>query len=488
MTALILVAILVPVAAAASGAILGWRRVTAMCAVVCAVVVLACGIAVATLLHGRTHVLAGGLLRADALSVTMLLVIGVVGILATGSGIGYIDGELAHGHTDDREARVYAALVPTFLAAMVLAVCANNIGITWVAVEATTIATAFLVGHRRTRAALEATWKYVVICSVGIVVAFLGTILLYFAAQHAGASTEQALDLDVLLSHARHLDPGVTRLAGGLLLIGYSAKAGLVPFHTWLADAHSQAPAPVSALMSGVLLAVALSVVLRIKPIIDTATGAGYLRTGLLTLGIATLAVAALLLTVTRDVKRMLAYSSMENMGLIAVAASAGTRLAIAALLLHVLAHGIGKTILFLSTGPLQAAHDSISIAAVTGVVARSRLLGASFAIGMVVLLGLPPFAMFASELAIARSLADARLAWALGVALVLIAIAFAALVRNSSRILLGAAPQGAPALDVPAATACALLAGVVVSVVLGVTAGPLTDLLTAAAEQVTTR
>ena len=153
---------------------------------------------------------------------------------------------------------------------MVLAVCANNIGVVWVAIEATTVVTAFLVGHRRTRTALEATWKYVIVCSVGIAMAFLGTVLLYFAARHAGAPAATALNLDVLVAHAGGLDPGVTRLAGGLLLIGYGAKAGLFPFHTWLADAHSQAPAPVSALMSGVLLSVAFSVLIRIKPIIDT--------------------------------------------------------------------------------------------------------------------------------------------------------------------------------------------------------------------------
>ncbi|MGV9661854.1 proton-conducting transporter transmembrane domain-containing protein [Nocardia niigatensis] len=488
MTILVLLAILTPVTAAVAGVVAGWRRSTALFTTMSAATILVCAALLGTRLSGHDHVLVGGLLRVDALSVTMLAVIGVVGTLATWAGIGYIDAELDHGHTDADGARLYAALVPTFLAAMVVAVCANNIGLIWVAVEATTIATAFLVGHRRTRAALEATWKYVVICSVGIIVAFGGTVLLYFAARHTGAPSEHALDLDVLTAHAAALDPAVTRLAGGLLLIGYCAKVGLVPFHTWLADAHSQAPAPVSALMSGVLLSVAFSVVLRMKALVDAAAGPGYLRTGLLVVGLATLAVAALLLTVTRDLKRMLAYSSMENMGLIAVAAAAGTKLAVAALLLHVLAHGIGKTVLFLSTGPLQAAHDSTAIAAIRAVAGRSTLIGTSFAVGMVTLLGLPPFAMFASELAIARSLANARLAWALAVAMLLIAIAFAALVRNSSRILLGPASSAAPAIAVPVTLAGALVAGAVAAVVLGVTAGPLTSLFTTAATQVATR
>ena len=173
-----------------------------------AITVLGCGAALGVRLGAGQHVAMGGLLRADALSVTMLIVIGTVGTLATWASIGYIDSELQHGHTDANGARLYGVLTPAFLAAMVLAVCANNIGIVWVAIEATTVVTAFLVGHRRTRTALEATWKYVVICSVGIAMAFLGTVLLYFAARHAGAPAAHALNLDVLAAHAAGLDPG----------------------------------------------------------------------------------------------------------------------------------------------------------------------------------------------------------------------------------------------------------------------------------------
>jgi hydrogenase-4 component F len=485
MTTLLLLAILGPVAASVVTLSAGWRWLTASLTVLSAITVLACGIALAVGVGSGRHLALDGLLRADALTATMLIVIGVVGTLATWASIGYIDAELAHGHTSAGGARLYGTLTPAFLAAMVLAVCANNIGVIWVAIEGTTVITAFLVGHRHTRTALEATWKYVIVCSVGIAVAFLGTVLLYFAAQHAGAPAGQALDFDVLAAYANRLDPAVTRLAGGLLLIGYGAKAGLFPFHTWLADAHSQAPAPVSALMSGVLLSVAFSVLIRIKPIIDVATGPGFLRAGLLVIGLATLLIAALMLTVTPDVKRMLAYSSMENMGLIAIAAAAGTTLAIAAVLLHVLAHGIGKTILFLAGGQLQAAHGSTAIASITGVLKRSRLVGVSFAAGVVVLLGLPPFALFASELAIARSLTQAGLAWVLAAAMLLIAIAFAALARKSGRMLLGGARPDAVAITVPASVATALLVGLAASLTLGITAGPLVELFTRAAAYV---
>ncbi len=482
MIILMLTPILAPLAAAALAAVLGWRRLSASVTVLAALSVLVSGAVLGFGVESGARFGVGHLLRADALTVTMLIVIGTVGTLATWASVGYVDAELDHGHTDHKGASLYGVLVPIFLAAMGLAVLANNIGVMWVAIEATTVATAFLVAHRRTRAALEATWKYVVICSVGIALAFLGTVLLYFASLHAGASSGTALDIDVLLAHAAQLDPGVTSLAAGLLLLGYGAKAGLVPFHTWLADAHSQAPAPVSALMSGVLLSVAFSALLRVKSVVDLALGSDFLRTGLLIVGLLTVLIAASLLVVQTDFKRMLAYSSMENMGLVAVAAAAGTTLAVAALLLHVLAHGIAKALVFLAAGQLQAAHDSTAIGDVTAVLARSRLIGIPFAVGLAVLLGLPPFAMFASELSIARALAGAHLGWVLGAVLLLMVIAFAALVRNGSRMLLGPPDASSPAIAISGSVAAALVTGVILSVALGLTAGPLTQLFHTAA------
>jgi hydrogenase-4 component F len=375
-------------------------------------------------------------------------------------------------------------LVNVFIATMALAVLADNLGVMWIAIEATTVTTAFLVGHRRTRRSLEATWKYVVICSVGIALAFLGTVLLYFASQHAGQGAG-ALDIDALAARATHLDPGVTRLAAVLLLLGYGTKVGLAPFHTWLADAHSEAPAPVSALMSGVLLAVAFSAILRVKSVVDVALGPAFLRGGLLILGLLTLLVAASLLLVQRDYKRLLAYSSLEHMGLVAVAAAAGTKLAIAALLLHVLGHGLGKSVLFVAAGHLQLTHHSTAIADVRGVVARNPLFGATLAAGFVALLGLPPFALFASEVAIARGTASAGLAWPLGVAFVLALVAFGALVRHGSSMLLGSASGDAPELTLNLRTASPMLAGLAGCLLLGIVAAPLTHTLLAAAANV---
>lgn len=471
-----------PVAAAA-GALVGLgRRCSGWANVAAAVCILAAGAGLAARV-GSGHVFAfGHLLRADPLSAVMLLVIGAVGTLATWASVGYLETELADASTTASAARQYRTLVPLFLAAMALAVLADNLGVIWAAVEATTIATAFLVGHRRTRQSLEATWKYVVICSFGITLAFLGTVVLYFASIHAGASPADALNLDTLSAHAAHFNPAVTRLAIGLLFVGFGTKAGLVPFHTWLADAHSQAPAPVSALMSGVLLSVAFSILLRVRVISDAALGSGFLRVAFLVAGLATLLVAVSLLVGQRDFKRLLAYSSLEQMGLISVAAAAGTRLALAGLLLLIAGHGIAKAILFISAGQLQHAHNSSLIADVSGVIARSRLLGAALAIGLLGLVGFPPFALFAGELAIARGMAGAQLAVPLGVAAALLLVGFVAIGRHGTGMLLGPAAPGAPSLAVTRSVAAPLVVGVVAFVVLGVVGGPFEHLLNTAA------
>jgi hydrogenase-4 component F len=267
-----------------------------------------------------------------------------------------------------------------------------------------------------------------------------------------------------------------------LLLLGYGTKVGLAPFHTWLADAHSEAPAPVSALMSGVLLSVAFSVLLRVKSVVDVALGPTFLRVGLITLGLLTLLIAASLLVVQRDYKRMLAYSSLENMGLLAIAAAAGSKLAIAALLLHVLAHGLGKSVLFIAAGHVQLAHGSTTTADVTGVLARNPLLGFSLAAGFVAILGLPPFALFASEIAIARSAATAHLALPLGAALVLVLVAFGAVVRHASVLLFGPSGVSAPVLTLSRSAAAPILTGLAACGLLGITAGPLTHAFSAAA------
>jgi hydrogenase-4 component F len=488
MTLMVLLApIGLPLAAALVYAAAGWHpRTTAWAGVVTTALLAADAITLATTVtrRGPVHT-ASGLLRADALSAWMLLGVAAVALLACWASPAY----LAAAHTTTRRARWYGILLHLFIAAMATAVLAGNLGVLWVAVEATTIVTAFLVGHHRDRPALEAAWKYVVICSAAIAVAFLGLVLLYYAAQHGGLSGEDALDWATLAGHAHHLDPAVTRIAIGLAVLGFGAKAGLVPLHAWLPDAHSQAPAPVSALMSGVLLPVALYAVLRVKAIADPPLGTGYLRTLLLILALATLAVAAVLLIGQRDYKRMLAYSSMEHMGLIALAAAIGSRLAVAALLLHMAGHGLAKTVAFLSGGHILHRHHSSQISDVRALATRMPLLAGLFGLAVLALLGIPPAALFASELGIARAGTSAGLGWMTAAGFALVVAAFAAITAHTGRMLLGppaAQAVGAQASDQPAAftipAALPLIAGLLGVAALGITLGPVADLLQAAA------
>jgi hydrogenase-4 component F len=487
MAVLVVLVPLLPFVAGAVVAAAGWRTLTAWAGPLAAVGVTGGGVALAVRVLDQGPVVAvDGLLRVDALSAFMVIVIGIVAVIATVYGVGYVHAELEHGHTTAKGARIYGSLVQVFVAAMLSAVLADNLGVLWVAVEATTIATAFLVGHRRTRESLEASWKYVVIGSVGVALAFLGTVLVYFASRHAGGDVGAALNWSTLVEIAPRLDPGVVRLAVGLLVLGYGTKMGLAPMHTWLPDAHSQAPAPVSALMSGVLLSVAFYALLRCKVIADAALGAGFMR-GLLVVGaLLSLAVAASLLLAQRDYKRLLAYSSIEHMGLVALGAAIGTPLAVAAALLHIVGHGIGKAVLFCSSGEILLTDGTTDIAEVRGLLTRRPLVGGVFGLGLLALLGFPPFSLFASELAIARAGVADGLGWAVAIALVLVFVIFAAIVGHGQQMLLGEPGADAGTHPTSTITAVPLVAGLAAVAVLGISIWPVERLLHAAAAVVT--
>ena len=468
------------------GVVAGWRHPMAAWAAVATN-----GAALALGIWTAVHVVesgplngAAGVLRADALSAFMVIVIGAIALLASWLGIRTISIELAEGRCTPRRATTYGVLVQVFVAAMLLAVLAANVGVLWLAVEATTVATTFLVGHRRTKGALEASWKYIVICSVGIALAFFGTVLVYLCALHAGGHSAGALDWTSLMANARHLDPSVLRLGFALVVIGYGTKVGLAPMHSWLPDAHSQAPAPISALMSGVLLTVAFYAILRFKAVTDLALGPGFSRTLLVIVALLSLAVAASLLLAQRDYKRMLAYSSLEHMGLIALGAAAGIPLAIAAVLLHILGHGLAKSVLFLTSGEIMVAEGTSQIDGVRSLLARRPALGGVFGVGLVALLGVPPFSLFSSELLMARAEFEVGLGWAAVAAVVAMTVIFVAVVGHARHMLLGPADKEA-LLPLPNWVAAPLVGGLVVCGLIGVFAWPLSGLLEAAAHVV---
>jgi hydrogenase-4 component F len=484
-----------PAVAAAGHAAAGWRR-TLWAGPIVAAVILAAGGALAA--GTRSGPVTAGPLRGDALAALLLIVIGAVALVATATSPSYLRAEHAAGHLAGNAGTRYSALVQAFLATMCLAVLAGNLGVTWVAVEATTISTAFLVGHKATRPAIEAAWKYTVICSVGIALAFLGVVILHYAAQHSTPIPANPLGWTDLNAAAANLDPAVTRIAVVLLILGFGTKAGLAPLHAWLPDAHSQAPAPVSALMSGVLLSVALGTILRVKVIADAALGIGFTRILLAGIALASLGVAASLLLAQRDYKRMLAYSSIEHLALMAFGAAIGTPLAIAAVLLHILGHGLAKSVLFCGAGHLLEATGSSHISAVRALAARAPTLAGLFAAGLLALIGLPPFALFASELGIAHAGFNAGLGWPTVAVLFLLVIIAAALLTHTGRMLLGPPPHttdshpsrqaDSAAVRLRHGAAIPLVAGLAACAVLGVATGPLTQLLTAAATVVGTR
>jgi hydrogenase-4 component F len=450
---LMVVPVVLPLMGALIYAVLGWRASTRWVGVISATCVLAAAIASAAgVTASGPQVTFFALLRVDALSAFLLIVIGAVALISAVPTPRYLAVEVAAGRADDRDCRHMLMLVQVFLALMALAVLAAGLGVLWVAIEATTIVTAFLVGQRRGRAAVEAAWKYVVICSTGIALALLGTFLLNFAAQHT-PSPSPGLDWVDLVAAAPHLDPGVTRIAVALLIVGFGTKAGLAPLHAWLPDAYSQAPAPVAALMSGVLVSVAFYAVLRVKVIADAALGPEFARALLVVLALASLTLAASLLLAQRDYQRMLAYSSIENMGLVALGAAIGSPLAIAAVLLHILAHGLIKSSLFLGAGRILQVTGTSRIDRVRGLAAREPLLAECFGFGVLAIIAFPPFALFASELGMARAGFDGGMGWQMTAALLLVLVIAAALVNHTSRMLLGA-PVAVPV--VPAGPAAA--------------------------------
>jgi hydrogenase-4 component F len=465
---------------AAIAAVVRHERVHRYVGMAGAIVVLGSGLALASqVLAGSSPTAVGGLLRVDALSAFMLSVVGSVGLTATWGGL-----PTAGARPSDR---AYATLVSLFLAAMSLAVVADNLGVLWVAVEATTIATAFLVGHQRSRRSVEAAWKYVVLGSVGVAIAFLGIVLLYAATLAAGHATLSWTELD---SGILPLDPSLLSLAAALAVLGFATKAGLAPMHSWLPDAHSQAPAPVSGLMSGVLLSVAFYAILRVQAIADPVIGPDLLRGMLVTAGLLSLAVSAALILRQRDLKRMLAYSSIEHMGLLSLAAAIGGPLAVSAALLHVLGHGLAKSSTFLVSGRILSVEGTTRLSGITSLYSRRPGVAGPYLVGMVALLGLPPFSLFFSEVAIVVAGVQRDLAWVMAIAVALLLVLFAGLSRATAAMLFGAptpaVPMGLTADEVPDESAhgprLPLLLALGTTAVIGFAAGPLSTLLAQAA------
>jgi len=470
MVAMIWVVLLLPVLFAGASFWLHRTHWTLWLPLVAAVVLLVAGVSFGLSVAANGPLTtADGLFRVDSLSAWMLAVIGAVAIVALWGGL--------PSRHEGSQPGSFAALLSLFLAAMTLAVVADNLGVLWVAIELTTITTAFLVASRGGAKALEAAWKYVVLGAVGVAIAFLGIALLSAASGLAGPAT---LSWVGLMARTGQLDPSLVRIAGALAVLGFATKAGLAPMHAWLPDAHSQAPAPVSGLMSGVLLSVATYAILRVQAIVNAVTGPGLMQLLLLVAGLLSLAVAAGLSLTQTDYKRLLAYSSIEHIGLLAIGAAIGSPLALAAVLLHMLGHGLIKASLFVVAGRILAATGSHRIADVRNLLSRRPDLGVPWLLGAAGLLGFPPFVTFFTEVAIVIAGFQAGLGVAMGLVCVLLLIVFAGISRQVLAMSLGVPAAGRPMADgrTPLRRRVPITLALVASALLGFAAWPLADTL----------
>jgi hydrogenase-4 component F len=349
----------------------------------------------------------------------------------------YMRIEHEHGKLTAARLRLYHSMYQLFNFTMLLALLTNNLGILWVAMEAATLTTVLLVSLYRTPASLEAAWKYFILCGVGISQALFGTILLYFAAEKLLGAEGGALLWTELNGVKNHLEPRVLSLAFVFLLVGYGTKVGLVPLHNWLPDAHAEGPTPVSAVLSGLLLNVALYAVVRCKVLVDGALDSAIAGTLMMGFGMLSVVVAAFLLSRQKDVKRLFAYSSIEHMGIITFAFGMGGPIANFAALLHMTVHSLTKSAIFFAVGHAAQKTGTQLIDGIRGLIAESPAIGWGLALGTLAILGLPPFGVFASEFLILTT-AMREQPWATPLLLLALGIAFASVFSKVQPMVFG--------------------------------------------------
>ena len=404
---------------------------------------------VALVLLGHDHGVQGWT-RTDALNLPFIAVAALIGLTTAIFSAATVEAE----NFDPLRARAYHAAFQVFMGAQALALVSDNMGVMWVAIEIATLASVLMVGVHGTPAAVEAAWKFFILCGVGIALALFGTILLYLAAQPVVGGGDPGLSWAALRAVAAQCDPGVLSLAFVFLLVGYGTKAGLVPLHSWLPDAEAEGPLPICAVLSGLLLNAALLAILRAQSIIGANPAALAPGPFLIGFGLVSLLLAAFALWRRRDARRLFAWSSIEHIGLAAIAFGIGGAVASLAGIIHLLGHALVKSAVFFAVGAATQIKGSRQIADIGGLASSHPALGWGLALGIAGLAGMPPFALFVSELSLVAEGA-ARFPWlVLPMALGLL-VAAAALIRALHALCLGA-----PTPDQPVRGAFALPGG----------------------------
>lgn len=342
----------------------------------------------------------GDLLSLDSLGALILVPIAGVGLVTALYSVNYMRRQYERGIVDDRRVVRYYTGFNVFMLTMLVVPVANNTGLMWVAIEATTLVSVFLIMLYTTEGAIEAAWKYLIVATVGLSLALFGIVLFSYAfsqASPSAASSGSSMDWTGMAADARQLDPTVVRVAYVFVLVGLGTKAGLAPMHTWLPDAHGEAPTPMSALLSGVLLNCAVYGILRFNIVASAALGRGFPDELLIGLGLLSMGVAAASIYFSKDMKRMLAYSSVEHMGIVSIAVGFGG-LGLFAALLHIVNHATAKPLMFFASGKVSQRYDTKRMADIKGVVTTMPLTGALMLLGGLAIVGLPPFNIFLSE------------------------------------------------------------------------------------------
>jgi hydrogenase-4 component F len=378
-----------------------------------------------------------GLLRADALSAFMDAMLAFVGGTALLYAAGYMGEELDRGHLSLSRYRRFFVYLDLNLFAMLAAVNVDNIAIMWIAIEGSTLSIALLVGFDRTKAALEAGWKFIILSFVGIALALFGTVLVYYTAEHVLGVGMEALSWNALHRAAEQLNPVVLKIAFVFILIGYGTKAGVAPMHTWLPDAHAEAPTPVSAILSGLMLNLGLYAVLRFKSVVDPVVGPLFAGSIMLGLGLLSMAIAATFMLIQRDFKRLLAYSSIEHVGVSLVGFGVGGPVGVFAGFFHMINHALVKSTAFYAAGMVLLRHGHKMIERISGLLRQAPAVGAVLFLAAVALAGLPPFGLFISEFLIASASYTAH-PWITVLFLLLLLLAFASLTAHLFKMLLG--------------------------------------------------
>lgn len=432
----------------------------------------AAGAAFAPLVTGVTY--AWGPIRVDRFAAYVICLVTIVAALAALAAVHYLSHGRNEGTVSRDAEKTFCFFFPLFVLSMWTAAAADNLALLWIALESTTLTTTLLVALDRTRGAIEAAWKYIVLCSTGITLGLLGVLMLIHSAADAQLGSGE-LTLSALVSHAGLLSPEALRWAFVFLFIGVGTKVGFVPMHAWLPDAHSKTPSPISAMLSGILLNVAFAVLLRVRPIVDVALGSSaWTGRFFLTFGLLSIALPTLIMLVQKNYKRMLAYSSIEHMGLMSFAVSLGP-VGMLAATVHMAGHAFAKPALFVGSGEMLHEYRSTRIDKVRDVIARRPKTGVLFFAALLALLAAPPSALFVSEFLIVATGMSVRPVFTIVVLALLVIIAFG-MMRSAVEMLFSSETEADPHAARSAARTerwnlanASMLAGIVLCAALGV-------------------